>query len=823
VIRDERDVVVCEDPERPGRRKAIPARQLSSLGGGGNGGGEGAGIESIKEKSESDKGGGSKKDIPVPTITTLRRYDRDVPPDFDVPVSYVRHIRPTYEEATRCAVEYNVDADDERWWAENADFGPRARVKIIVAAPPPAAAAMGRQEEEQAEDDDDVDENDDVRMAAPEAAMADVVADRDGDAPSAEDAAERGQTVVVGRLQQQRREHQKQEQGPQSQGKQQESQGKQVGRKRRGRKSASSKKTNATTTTTNATTEDAGESMDVDEATASDVSSAQLTHPPSFVPHDLTVEDVILLNPRYLHSRHPTRMLIRRCNPKLPLPYFERMIDALEKATGHESIVTIAQAEEVLVGRMPCLADIFGPLSEKERRMEEEEDERHLSRWLKDCDAAADLPTLAPPVTLPEVIRQVYNYWVAKRSKMRKPLLRRYWPPTSASDLNPHQVFRQRDKEKRRLRKKRQNDLEAYRKMRQLRADFERVGMLCDLILRREEVNSTLVALSIDYYEERMHRWTDTTGLPWRSQTLDRCAVERALELPRYFDDRPIVRTRGGNKRKRGPQTGWKSGSNAADGGRVPSPVPPPGAGGGGGVGGPHPTNPAAGAANNVPPHHHHGTMKPPPPMTAMSHLPPRNIVVAGHDGGFPAPNFLQPLASRESHFVTSWDDAVPSMPSYVDGACTTSRAGPGGARGGSFRHRPRLGRGGAGGNRPRASSVDVLVRPRRWGRRLRPARAHRGHLWFADGTVRVPRGPPRRRWAALRRPLRRPRRRRRRRTERRRRGGQGHRRQDGAQGPACPEPPRPPPEVLGGPDVALATYRGDLRPGFDGGLSDSG
>jgi enhancer of polycomb-like protein len=367
------------------------------------------------------------------------------------------------------------------------------------------------------------------------------------------------------------------------------------------------------------------------------------------------------------------------------------MIDALEKATGHESIVTIAQAEEVLVGRMPCLADIFGPLSERERRMEEEEDERHLSRWLKDCDAAADLPTLAPPVTLPEVIRQVYNYWVAKRSKMRKPLLRRYWPPTSASDLNPHQVFRQRDKEKRRLRKKRQNDLEAYRKMRQLRADFERVGMLCDLILRREEVNSTLN----DYYEERIHRWTDTTKLPRRSQTLDRSAVERALELPRYFDDRPIVRTRGGNKRKRGPKTGWKSGSNAADGGRVPSPVPPPGAGGGGGVGGPHPTNPAAGAANNVPPHHHHGTIKPPPPMTAMSHLPPRNIVVAGHDGGFPAPNFLQPLASRESHFVTSWDDAVPSMPSYVNGACTTSCAGPGGGRGGSFRHRPRLGRGG--------------------------------------------------------------------------------------------------------------------------------
>ena len=65
-------------------------------------------------------------------------------------------------------------------------------------------------------------------------------------------------------------------------------------------------------------------------------------------------------------------------------------------------------------------------------------------------------------------------------------------------NLNLHQVFRQRDKEKRRLHKKRQNDMEAYRKMRQLRADFERVGRLCDLILRREQVNSTLVEISND-------------------------------------------------------------------------------------------------------------------------------------------------------------------------------------------------------------------------------------------------------------------------------------------------------------------------------------
>jgi enhancer of polycomb-like protein len=234
-------------------------------------------------------------------------------------------------------------------------------------------------------------------------------------------------------------------------------------------------------------------------------------------------------------------------------------------------------------------------------------------------------------------------------------------------------VFRQRDKEKRWLRKKRQNEMEAYRKMRQLRADFERVGRLCDLILRRERVNSTLVELSNDYYEERMHRWTDTTGLPRRSRALDRSAVEGRLDLPRYFDDRPIAQARGGSKRKRGPQTGWRNGGSAADGGRAPSPAPDEPGGGRGGA-----ERPAAASS----PRHDEAALS----VTAMPRLPPRTIVVAGHDGGFPAPNFLQPLASRESHFAT------------VDGACTTSRsAGPGGAGWGPFPPPPAARSGGGG------------------------------------------------------------------------------------------------------------------------------
>ena len=41
-----------------------------------------------------------------------------------------------------------------------------------------------------------------------------------------------------------------------------------------------------------------------------------------------------------------------------------------------------------------------------------------------------------------ELLLDVYDYWVAKRKKWGKPILRRLQAPTSASDSNPFLVFR---------------------------------------------------------------------------------------------------------------------------------------------------------------------------------------------------------------------------------------------------------------------------------------------------------------------------------------------------------------------------------------------
>ena len=300
-------------------------------------------------------------------------------------------------------------------------------------------------------------------------------------------------------------------------------------------------------------------------------------------------------------------------------------------------------------------------------------------------------PTIAPPITLSQVITQVYNYWIHKRDTiLKKPLLRRYQTPTSASDPDPKKVFRQRDKEsKRRLRKKKQNDIEAYTKMKMLKHDFEQVRVLCDLIIQREQVNGLNVELTNEYFDERMFELLDTTGEPRRksqrvsnSQYLPRGQQQQSNQqqrvltkdmidsvlnnIPRYFDDGPIVRVKGNKKRKRSSH--WNPGLDSRD----PSPLPP-----------------QMMMNQGMMPSSLPQGMKPPPTAVLTSVIPtPKEVVVAGHDSGIPAPNFLQPLASRETHHISSkQDETVPSMPSYVNGRSTVHPT--------KFRHRPRLGRGG--------------------------------------------------------------------------------------------------------------------------------
>ncbi|KAL3803328.1 hypothetical protein HJC23_009292 [Cyclotella cryptica] len=510
VVRSPHDVVLCEDPERPGKTKQLVVGSLA----------ERRRPEDDRPKADIEqrtavaaaaaddddddkrnKTQNSKKtEIPVPTITTVKRYARDVPPTYQIPQSYIRYNHASYEEVDE-AVEYNIDEDDENWWRADSEFGPDSKPKIVW-------------------------EN------------------------------ARGETV------------------------------------------------------------------DTDESVSM-----------------LTMRDVLLQNPRYLLSSHGTNWIIRKFRPRLPLLVLEQMMDVLDKATGFETIVTVAQAEKILIAKIPCLTEIFDekePVIEKSRFVDRAEivGQSTATTGADSMDknpTARRIPAFAAPITLSAAIHRVYNYWMQKRSRLKKPLLRRFWPVTSISDLNPHMVFRPREKEKRKLRKKRQNDLESYKKMKMLKSDFEKVKTLCDLIVRREGVTSLMVDLTNEYYQQRMYEWLDTSGEPRPSRVLNRQIVERVLDVPKYFDDGPIVKVSKSKKRKRSLGMGAsvlemdQSTFHAA---------------------------PSTGETVTAAP---------------ADEKSETSVVIAGHDGGLPAPSFLDPLASRE-RFVANWEDEVPFVPYYENG-----------------------------------------------------------------------------------------------------------------------------------------------------------
>lgn len=301
---------------------------------------------------------------------------------------------------------------------------------------------------------------------------------------------------------------------------------------------------------------------------------------------------------------------------QLPLATFEHIMDLFEKATAFDIILSNGQAEQLVHERIPEIYQIF-PAKGK-----------------------------AGVVTTKHVINDIYNYWLQKRSKLKRPLLRRFWPVTSTDDTNPHLVFRPREKEKYKLRKTRRNDMLSFNKMKQLRNDFENLRLVLELVQKREALYRANLQLQCENFEQKLFDLTDTSGKPRLSDTLKKRDIEEVLAVPTYFD----INAAAGKRGKRGRKTGSRSVSPlppmlAAD------PLATAGSGAAASTGDARPTGSA-----------------------------PRVIADQNY-----APNFLQPLQTRES-FVTSWDHSVPHFTSYIEAqAAPTFR----------FRHRPRVGRGG--------------------------------------------------------------------------------------------------------------------------------
>lgn len=305
-----------------------------------------------------------------------------------------------------------------------------------------------------------------------------------------------------------------------------------------------------------------------------------------------------------------------RCGGKAPtgrarltVDMFEHMIDALEKATAFEAIVSFDQAMRIFVKASPNLTEMF--------------------------------PTVAPTkgsgsrVLLKHVSSDVYQYWVHKRSKLKRPLLRKFWPVTSSDDTNPHLVFRPREKEKYQLRRKRHPDnVLARRKLQALRQELGQLRQVIELVQRREGLQQAHLQTTMELFSQRLYDMVDTTGKPRPCKNGLLAKINSLIENPLAENSGRLskkARTSSGSLR-----SGGSGGtSNAGQGG---------------------------GSSDSS-----------------------SKVIVAGHNNGEPAPHFLHPLETRES-YATSYATANPSMPTYEDSHAQPTTW---------YRHRTRVGRGG--------------------------------------------------------------------------------------------------------------------------------
>ncbi len=175
--------------------------------------------------------------------------------------------------------------------------------------------------------------------------------------------------------------------------------------------------------------------------------------------------------------------------PLLPARTFERMLDLLEKYNGeraHGTLDVIPQAEA----------------------------ETMLGDALKRSAARFPLPEVlaAGSPGFSRCAAEVYAFWTGKRAKLKKPLLRRFWAPTSSTDNNPHHTFRPHEKQGYKLRRTRRNDTEAFKKLKALQTDMLTAMTLLQTVREREAIKRDLVAVRADVCDQTLFELVTTSG-----------------------------------------------------------------------------------------------------------------------------------------------------------------------------------------------------------------------------------------------------------------------------------------------------------------------
>ncbi|QDZ24925.1 hypothetical protein HOP50_15g74680 [Chloropicon primus] len=131
------------------------------------------------------------------------------------------------------------------------------------------------------------------------------------------------------------------------------------------------------------------------------------------------------------------------------------------------------------------------------------------------------------------VLSAVYNYWRQKRAKWNKPLLRRLQAPTSASDTNPYNVFRPREKANRpQTRRRRENNLQSFEKMKELRVNMEMAKELLEWAMKRERRKRDFVCCQCDLQKLKIKLHHDPKSM---QEAIDSEALSAAKSRSRKY------------------------------------------------------------------------------------------------------------------------------------------------------------------------------------------------------------------------------------------------------------------------------------------------
>ncbi len=166
-------------------------------------------------------------------------------------------------------------------------------------------------------------------------------------------------------------------------------------------------------------------------------------HEPDYVEYDLELEDEAWLrgNPRWGDRAGPSH--------RLPLHVLEFLVSVMERqaggrgAAGDTERVPKAELEKVAVEALNS----------------------ELGRTKYGLPDGLSPAPGEPGSAFKHMFGDLFDWWIVRRKKLGKPLLRRLWPATNPTDNNPHHTFRPHEKQWGRVRRTRRNDADAVRKL----------------------------------------------------------------------------------------------------------------------------------------------------------------------------------------------------------------------------------------------------------------------------------------------------------------------------------------------------------------------